>query len=541
LALAPERRVDLQQQRPVGCEAAGAEVVDRPHKLDAESAPGALVGERGVDEAVEQDPRPAREQRRQRLLDELCPRGGVEQRLGTSADRQRRVLDELADPLRDRDAARLAQQLRVDPTPAQVVEQRARERRLAGAVDPLDRDQPAARHRCDDTGARCRYARPMADQPAAVPGTEDHPQARMTLSAALAGAASHAYLFHGPAGVGKRTAARAFAAELLAAGEEDRAAAHHRALAGTHPDLTWVKPTGAHVMRTEDVAEPVVAAATRTPFESSKRVFVLERVDTMNDEVANRLLKTLEEPPPFVHLILLTDSLGQVLPTVVSRCQLVRFDPLPAARIAERLVGEGVEAHTAEACARLALGNAARARFLASEDGLALRADVDRLVASALAGGGRPAGESEAWRGLLDRAEERRGAAEERVAEEAKARLASEPKGRERSAIEKQFEDAAKRDGRRARTEILDLGLTLAALRFRDLLCRAEGAGAAVLDPAGASALLAPDADPPDPRRLRAAAERCENVRMSLELNVTEDLALEVLGFRLARLVTTSA
>jgi DNA polymerase III subunit delta' len=376
--------------------------------------------------------------------------------------------------------------------------------------------------------------------PATVPGTEHHPQARMTLASALAGNASHAYLFHGPAGVGKRTAARAFAAELLAAGEEDVESARHRALAGTHPDLTWVKPTGAHVMRTEDVADPVVSAATRTPFESEKRVFVLERVDEMNDEVANRLLKTLEEPPSFVHLILLTDSLGQVLPTVISRCQLVRFDPLPASRIAEDLVAEGVPAPRAQACARLALGNGARARFLASEDGEALCVDVDRLVAAALSGGGRSAAEPEAWRGLLDRAEERRAAAEERVAEEASARLASEPKGRERGAIEKQFEETAKRDGRRVRTEVLDLGLTLAALRFRDLTCLAEGAEGALLDPERTAA-LAGETAARDPRRLRLAAERCEDVRMSLALNVTEDLALEALGFRLTALVAAPA
>jgi DNA polymerase-3 subunit delta' len=379
-----------------------------------------------------------------------------------------------------------------------------------------------------------------------VDGTESHPQARMTLAAALVGDASHAYLFHGPAGVGKRTAARAFAAELLAQGSPDPDNARHRVLDGAHPDLTWVRPTGAHVMRTDDVADPVVSAATRTPFESQKRVFVLERVDTMNDEVANRLLKTLEEPPAFVHLILLTDSLGQVIPTVVSRCQLVRFDPLPAPRIAKALVGEGVPAQRAEACARLALGNGARARFLASEEGEALLADVDRMVGRALAGGGQSAGEPEAWRGLLDRAEERRVAAEERVGEEAAARLESEPKGRERNAIEKQFEDAAKRDGRRARTELLDLGLTLAALRFRDLLCLAEAADAAALDRAAAERLIASvgsdDSTPSiDARRLRAAAERCEDARLSLELNVTEDLALAALGFRLARLVGTSA
>src|SRR5205823_5649207 len=158
-------------------------------------------------------------------------------------------------------------------------------------------------------------------------------------------------------------------------------------LAGTHPDLTWVTPTGAHVMRVSDVEEPVVAAATRTPFESSKRVFVLESVDTMNDEVANRLLKTLEEPADFVHLILLTDALGQVIETVVSRCQLVRFDPLSPERIAAVLEGEGVEPARAGACGRLALGNLTRARYLASEEGEALRDDIERLVRACLAEG----------------------------------------------------------------------------------------------------------------------------------------------------------
>ena len=369
-----------------------------------------------------------------------------------------------------------------------------------------------------------------------LPGTQDHPQARMTLSADLGGVPSHAYLFHGPEGVGKRSAAHAFAAELLAAGSPDVDNARHRALSGSHPDLTWVRPTGAHVMRTEDVDGPVVSAATRTPFESKRRVFVLERVDTMNDEVANRLLKTLEEPAAFVHLILLTDALSQVIPTVISRCQLVRFDPLPAQRIAASLTEEGVPADRAAACARLALGSGERARFLASEEGEALRADVDRMLAAALSGGPRGIDEPEPWRGLLARAEERREAAEDLVGDARSARLQSEPKGRERGALEKRFDETAKRDGRRARTELLELGLSLVALGFRDLVCVAEGAEEAALDPQRAAALSAA-ARGRDPRRLREAAERCEEARMSLEVNVTEDLALEALGYRLSTLV----
>ena len=363
-------------------------------------------------------------------------------------------------------------------------------------------------------------------------GTEDHPQARMVLSTALAsGQPSHAYLFHGPAGTGKRTVARAFAAELLAEGSDDPDEARTRVMHGAHPDLTWVRPSGAHVMRVDDVEGPVINAATRTPFEARRRVFVLERVDTMNDEVANRLLKTLEEPAAYVHLILMTDALGRVLETVVSRCQLVRFEPLPATTIASHLIEGGVPAERAEACARLALGNASRARYLASDEGEELRVEVEQLVAAALSGGS----DFEAWRPLLSRAEAAGAAAEEAVALEAKGRLEMEPKGRERKTIEKDFEESAKRDGRRARRESLELALTLTALTFRDLICLAEDAPEAVLA-ADRTSALAEQARSRDPRRLREAAERCEDVRQSLELNVTEDLALSALGFRLAAL-----
>ena len=110
-------------------------------------------------------------------------------------------------------------------------------------------------------------------------------------------------------------------------------------LHGAHPDLTWVTPSGAHEMLRRDVDEAVVAAAAHTPFEAGFRVFVLERADTMNDEAANALLKTLEEPPGYVVLLLLTDRPTQVLPTIASRCQPVRFDPPPPARARRAAAG----------------------------------------------------------------------------------------------------------------------------------------------------------------------------------------------------------
>ena len=86
-----------------------------------------------------------------------------------------------------------------------------------------------------------------------------------------------------------------------------------------------------------------MAAAARTPFEATRRVFVIEAVDTMTEEAANRMLKTLEEPPAFVHLLLLTDRREDVLETIASRCQAVRFDPLAPALVAERLEALGTE------------------------------------------------------------------------------------------------------------------------------------------------------------------------------------------------------
>src|SRR5919107_1729212 len=194
---------------------------------------------------------------------------------------------------------------------------------------------------------------------------DQHPHAAAVLGAALDGDPAHAYLLHGPAGSGKRDAARDFAADLLARGATDPDSARLRVRHGTHPDLTWVAPSGAHEMLRRDVDEAVVSAASRTPFEATHRVFVLERADTMNDEAANSLLKTLEEPPAYVVLLLLTDRPGQVLPTISSRCQGVRFDPPGPDALAQRLQARGVDPETATACARLSLGDGERAMTLA--------------------------------------------------------------------------------------------------------------------------------------------------------------------------------
>src|SRR3954466_12089785 len=189
-------------------------------------------------------------------------------------------------------------------------------------------------------------------------GTEHHPHARAVLRT---DAPSPAYLSQGRGGAGKRAVAREFAAQLLA-GED--ASARARVLSGAHPDLTWVTPSGAAEMLVGDI-EPVVAAVSHTPFESARRVFVIEAADRLIEAAANKMLKTLEEPPEFAHLVLLTDRPANVLPTVASRCQHVRFDAPAVEELARRL--HGIEPQTALACARLALGDGERAERLAYE------------------------------------------------------------------------------------------------------------------------------------------------------------------------------
>ncbi len=284
-----------------------------------------------------------------------------------------------------------------------------------------------------------------------------HPHAAAVLGAAAEGQPSHAYLLHGPAGSGKREAARAVAAELLARGAPDPDGARTRVLHGAHPDLTWVAPSGAHEMLRRDIDEAVVGAAAHTPFEASFRVFVLERADTMNDEAANALLKTLEEPAAYVVLLLLTDRPTQVLPTIASRCQPVRFDPPPPAELAARLQSRGAAPAQAEAAARLSLGDGERAIALAVGDGAALRAHAEAFARAPLH---RRVGAERPWLALLELAAARGAAArtahEERLAEELQFLPRKEHRKRET-----EIGEQARRADRRARTAALDHGLQL--------------------------------------------------------------------------------
>jgi DNA polymerase III subunit delta' len=361
--------------------------------------------------------------------------------------------------------------------------------------------------------------------------TERHPHARAVLTAALPpdGAPSHAYLFHGPAGAGKRAVARAFAAALLADGAPDPASVQRRVEHGAHPDLTWVAPSGASEMLVGDIDEPVVAAATRTPFEARRRVFVLERAETMSEQVANKMLKTLEEPPPFAHLLLLTSRPADILPTVASRCQAVRFDAPSPEAIAAQLERRGVAPATADACARLSLGDAERALALALGDGPELRAAAEGYVRAAVAGdlAERP------WLAILAVARRHGDDAQARVEERLAADLELLPQ-KERRRAEREAGETARRNARRARVAALDQALQLSGLWLRDLAVLRDGAEDLVHATDRLDALRA-DADGRDVHALRAGVELVDEARAAFMVNPTEELLLEATASRLAR------
>src|ERR671923_3086545 len=157
-------------------------------------------------------------------------------------------------------------------------------------------------------------------------------EAKALLQAALAEGPAHAYLFHGPRGVGKRRAALAFAGELL--GDPERVQRR------THPDLYVLEPLGDQI-RIDPIRELRRDLHMR-PFEAERRVYLVFAAQLMNEDAADALLKDLEEPPPYAVIVLVADDLGPLTPTVRSRCQHVSFRRLSQRAIKAYLSSRGV-------------------------------------------------------------------------------------------------------------------------------------------------------------------------------------------------------
>jgi DNA polymerase-3 subunit delta' len=192
---------------------------------------------------------------------------------------------------------------------------------------------------------------------------------------AAAGRLAHALLFAGPPGVGKGLTARLLATALLCERSSDShldACGECRSCrlmdAGNHPDfLTVACPEGKSELPIDLLVgsldnrgrEGLCHDLSLRPMMSSRRVAVIDDADRMNTESANALLKTLEEPPSYALIILLVADLGRILPTIRSRCQTVRFNPLSTADVAElvRATGWAETDEAARAAAEISGGS----------------------------------------------------------------------------------------------------------------------------------------------------------------------------------------
>lgn len=296
------------------------------------------------------------------------------------------------------------------------------------------------------------------------------------LSATIAhGAPSHAYLFLGPRGVGKQTAALKFAAAVCCSnGGCGECPSCEKASRGTHPDIEIISPSGT-VVHIDQVRE-VNRSLSLRPHESRARVFIFTDAEAFNAESANAFLKSLEEPPSFVYFLLLACRKDRILPTLVSRCQTVRFGPVPAKEIEAYLL-ENCQARAVEATAyaHLSSGNLGLAIRLCTDPGLAGRRQRYLQLAQNLSKGAWEGGAAQMTAEITSAAHEAEAAELDSGPEE------SVPEGFI-TAPKKRREEDAKRRARAAMGGELQFALGVLQSWFRDMIAVAAGAGEAVLN-----------------------------------------------------------
>jgi len=343
----------------------------------------------------------------------------------------------------------------------------------------------------------------------------EQPEAKRQLTSALAEGGAQAFLLHGPPGVGKRTAAFAFATALLG---DDR-----RVEARTHPDLYLLEPLG-EMIRIDEVRALRHDLHMR-PFEADRRVYLVLDAQRMNEDAADALLKDLEEPPSYAVIVLVASELGPLPPTILSRCQLIPFRRLSERAVREWIAAQAPERGEAEvrALSRAAAGRLDRARRLLDPDAVSRR---DALIAAARSVYLDPEFEpADAAAVLLAAADARGEGARER----------------EQSAVEdldlpsREADQRVRRAQRGAEREELLAGLEGLEAWYRDLVVMAAGGESAVVH-ADRLANLREDAARELGDGAVAAAEAVRETWRALEeFNLNPSLALEALFVRLYR------
>ena len=340
-------------------------------------------------------------------------------------------------------------------------------------------------------------------------------EAKALLESALRKGPAHAYLFHGPPGVGKRALALAFAAELL--GE------HERVSRGSHPDLYVLEPLGDQIRI--DAIRELRRDLHMRPFEADRRVYLIFGAHSMNDEAADALLKDLEEAPPYAVIVLVADDVGPLPETIVSRCQPVGFRRL-SERAIRAVVEErapGLSENQASAVARVAAGRLDRAERLLDPAAAERRSKLIEVARAVYRDPGFVPGE--AATALVE-------AAGERAKE---ARDAAEAELEALELTDREAEQRLRRAARGAEREELLLALEELAAWYRDLIAVAAGAERAAIHVDHLAELREDASDDRSAGAERAAELVRQTWRELEELQLQAPLAFEALFVQLRR------
>ncbi|MFT4107616.1 MAG: DNA polymerase III subunit delta' [Lacrimispora sp.] len=184
---------------------------------------------------------------------------------------------------------------------------------------------------------------------------------------------SHAYILTGEAGMGRKSIANAFAMTLLCEkGKKEPCMECHackQVMSGNHPDLIYVTHEKTGSIGVDDVREQIHDTIMIRPYSSYYKIYIVDEAEKMTVQAQNALLKTIEEPPSYAVIMLLTTNQEVFLPTILSRCIQLKLKPLQDSVIKSYLVGSlGIKESRAEIYGAFARGNLGRAIYLASSE-----------------------------------------------------------------------------------------------------------------------------------------------------------------------------
>ncbi|TYB48840.1 DNA polymerase III subunit delta' [Actinomadura chibensis] len=362
--------------------------------------------------------------------------------------------------------------------------------------------------------------------------------AQLSAAAAGEGGLAHAWLFTGPPGVGRSTAARAFAAALQCE-ETPRGCGHcpscHQVLQGTHADVEVIRPAGLSYGAAE--ARKLVLRASTAPSGGRWQIALFEDAHRATEPAANVLLKAIEEPPPRTLWLLCTPSPDDLLVTIKSRCRVVTLRTPPVRAVADMLVQRvGVDPGAAESAARMAQGDVGQARRLATDPAARGRYEAVMAVPRRLTSVGPAVAAAEA----IVKAAEAEAAAQTTELDDAETTalrkaLGESEKGRMprgTAGALKELADRQKSRATRVKRDALDRTLLDLASYYRDVLTLQLGAGSELVNADLGPELrtAARNGRPEDTLRRLDAIMAC---RERLEANVNPLLAVEALTLAL--------